>query len=242
MKKMPKVALVWLDPSRVDPVGYNPESRIDHENLQWQELFDAMSWYPQFNPVHVIPDPKRPGYYNSFDGTRRVDCRNTLNEPLAPQDKVPILAIIWADITPAEARKYFLILNSTNSKHKTLHYMETWLKSKTAVLPHHAKLFQKIVDQVGLPMFKQLVHYQRTPNVYHFARKVLRPLGLDDDTDLLQLLMNWMMNFPVTGNVEHACRMGGQESKILAAAELDHLIVFEGGQLVTKPPPPPQYR
>lgn len=240
MKRMPKIVSVWLDPKLISPIDCNPDMRVDHENREWQDLHTSLNAYLQIQPVHVIEDPNDPGYYICFDGNRRVDSVNERNKGLPTAEQIPVSAIIW-DFSSAQIKKYFIELNRTNAKHKTLHYMDSWLKKRVATVDK-ARLFRRLVDHVGMDMLEQMLEYRRTPNIYHWAKRIVRPLKLSkaEEVKTLRLLMTWMMNFTVTGQVEAAIRMGGQEEKILKAAQLNQLIKFRGGQLIIASPEQPQ--
>lgn len=177
---------------------HNPPNRITPKNIR--TLADSMELLGLLQPITIGLDRQ------IIEGHRRVASARQLG---------------WTEIEAnivkeADANAIYGSLNTTARKLSGCDALYVWLETPQAVVPSVQKSFAEMTDLLGRPLVKRMCKAGFSRRVFLTARRIARYCE-SDDSETLQQVVEWLLTFPVAGQVMKAIEAGESPRTILNA-------------------------
>ena len=184
--------------SRLKPAKHNPPNRVFRANLK--SLMESMEKIGLLHPVTVSTD------YEIIDGHRRVAAAKALEWKTI---EVNVLSNV-------NNNEIFGSINLTCRKLMGTDALYVWLETPEAVVPAAQKQFAEMTKSLGRPLVKRLCKAGFSRQAFLMARRIAIYCE-SNDNKTLQDIVEWMLTFPVSGQIKKAIEAGESPKVILNA-------------------------
>lgn len=194
-QKLPKREMVKI--SKLKNADYNPENRTAPKNTK--RLSDSLDLLGMLAPVVCTPD------YRVIDGHRRLATAKRLG-----WDEVECVIV---DLDP---HLVYASINVTSRPMSGNDALCVWIKCPFAVPKKLHGTFETMSFILGEERVKKMAHAGLSACTFNIAKRIARYCG-KADAALVCKIVDWLMLFPISGQVTRAISAGVSADIILKA-------------------------
>jgi len=188
-----KKKLTAVNVNSLSHAKHNPPTRSMLANIK--PLMHSMEFRGLVNPIIIDLN------HTIIDGHRRVACAVLLGWEF-------IDAILVKDV---DANSLFGELNTTSRKLAGSDALYVWLEEPLAVIPKQRAKFKAMCDVLGRPRVRKMCNLGYSYNLFSLACRLASYCNTND----VQVIVDWLLDFPSTINVRKAMQSHMSPASIL---------------------------